>query len=83
VTIKDKSIDANLQADSCLETIADSMAGQKGLLNISLDTEQEKVAVDYDPREMSPDVAAAVAQSVAPALQQQWQTSVMRLSKQG
>jgi Cd2+/Zn2+-exporting ATPase len=74
-----------LQTDesSCVELIADSVAGQAGVLNVSADPEREAVAVDYDPAQLSQAQAAEMAQKVGPALQERWQTCLMRLDRQG
>ena len=81
--MKNEKVDIQVDENSCVEVIADSVTGQTGVLNVSLDPEQETVAVDYDPAQLSEAQATQMAQQVGPALQQQWQTCLMRLNKQG
>ena len=81
--MNNEKVDLQVDENSCVEVIADSVTGQTGVLNVSLDPEQETVAVDYDPAQLSEAQATQMAQQVGPALQQQWQTCLMRLDKQG
>ncbi|MCA9958287.1 MAG: heavy-metal-associated domain-containing protein, partial [Anaerolineales bacterium] len=71
------------EEESCAEVINDAVSGEAGIVNVSVDTQQQMVTFDYNPAKISDVDVAAVAQRLAPTLHQRWHTCTMRLEKHG
>ena len=68
---------------SCLELLDQAVAGQKGIVNVAVDTADETITFAYDPQRVEEDDILRMAHNVAPALQQRWETCTLRLEKRG
>lgn len=69
--------------ESCADAINEIVAEKEGIVNVSVDTAQERVTFDYNPNQISDGDVAQVAQKLAPTLQARWNTCTMRLEKYG
>ncbi len=74
---------STLQEDTCLELVNEAVAGEPGIVNVSLDTRQERLSFAYDPAVVSERDISRVAHQLAPELQQRWQTCTLRLQRRG
>lgn len=78
MTIKDQ-----LDDQSCLELIDETVAQEDGLVNVAVDTEEATVTFEYDPSRFSDEDFVRVAHEFGPELQERWQTCTMRLDNKG
>ncbi len=68
---------------SCLELLDQAVAGQKGIVNVAIDTAGETITFAYNPQRVQEDDILRVAHDVAPALQERWERCTLRLEKRG
>ncbi|WP_374688848.1 heavy metal translocating P-type ATPase [Promineifilum sp.] len=68
---------------TCLQLLDQAVAGQKGIIDVAVDTAGETMTFAYDPRRVDEDDILRVAHEVAPTLQARWETCTMRLEKRG
>ncbi|MFQ5401373.1 MAG: heavy metal translocating P-type ATPase [Anaerolineae bacterium] len=68
---------------SCLEVINETIAGEDGIVHVSVDTGRELVTFEYESERISEEDIARVAQAISPVLHQRWDTCTMRLGKHG
>lgn len=71
------------EEDSCLDVIQEAVADQPGIVQVQVDTRREEFSLAYDPQQVSAANVNEVMHQVGPALQQRWDSCVMRLGKQG
>ncbi|MCA9971644.1 MAG: cadmium-translocating P-type ATPase [Anaerolineales bacterium] len=69
--------------DSCIDVITEAVEDSSGIVSVHLDTQKQQVTFDYDPRRISDAGVEAIAASMAPTVQQRWETCTMRLGKRG
>ncbi len=82
-TSKERNLESLPEEESCLDVIQEVVADQPGIVQIQVDTQQEKFAFAYDPQQVSATDIKEVMHQVGPVLRQRWDTCVMRLGKQG
>ena len=68
---------------SCVEVINKAAADKAGIVGVSVDTEKQIVALDYNPSQISEDGLNQLVQQVSPVLQERWRTCTMRLGRHG
>ena len=83
MTTLDTIQDPTAEEPSCLELLDEAVAAQRGILDVAVDTAEEKVTFTYDPKRVAEDDILRVAHDVAPVLQNRWETCTMRLEKRG
>lgn len=69
--------------DNCLDVLRETLAQETGVLHVLVDTNQQTVAVDYDPRRVSPQRMTELTDTVEQVLQSRWSTCTMQLSRMG
>ena len=69
--------------DSCMEVINQAVSGAAGIVAVNLNTSQEQVVFDFDPKLIDETEIAQVAGSLAPTLHRRWSTCTVRLGRQG
>ncbi|GMQ79123.1 MAG: hypothetical protein BMS9Abin02_1681 [Anaerolineae bacterium] len=69
--------------DSCMDVINDAISKQSGIINVALDTADEKITFDYDPLVMDGSQIFQLAQDLGPILHDRWSTCTMRLDRKG
>ena len=78
---RDQQVDE--RDESCLELINEAVAEEKGIVTVNLDTQNQIIAIDYNPAEIGAAEVERVAQKVAPTLEERWQTCTLRLGRRG
>src|SRR5687768_6839134 len=71
------------QDPGCANVLNKAIAAQPGIISVGLDPEQEIVAFDYNPAVISGPEVARMAQTIAPAVQEQFSRCSLRLGRQG
>ncbi|MCA9937483.1 MAG: cadmium-translocating P-type ATPase [Anaerolineales bacterium] len=82
-TVNGRLQDTHEEEESCLDLIQDAVADQPGIVQVQVDTRQEKFSLAYDPQQVSESDINQVMHDVGPILRQRWDSCVMRLGKQG
>ena len=69
--------------ETCLEVMSEAVRSEPGLAQVKLDTQQEVVSFEYDPRIISAPEFERIAERITPTLQQRFKTCTLRLGRQG
>jgi Cd2+/Zn2+-exporting ATPase len=67
----------------CVDTVNQAVAPMPGIVGVRLDSQQESVAIHYDPAKVSEPDIVRLAQSAAPVFQRQFQKCTLQLERQG
>lgn len=81
MSLKDETVSKS--DESCLDTINDVVAQEPGIIEVSMDMENDVVSFRYEADQISAETMQQVAQKVAPVLQERWQTCTLRLGQLG
>lgn len=74
---------AEEKGDDCLTVVNKLVVSRPGIVQVAMDTAQERLSVDYDPQLISEPAVQDLSQQVASVLQNRWATCSWRLEKQG
>ncbi|MCP4357707.1 MAG: cadmium-translocating P-type ATPase [Chloroflexi bacterium] len=69
--------------ENCAEVVSHLLTDEQGIVQVNLDPQKNKLAIDYDPDQIDAGRVAALSQEMSPLLQQRWQKCTFRLGRQG
>lgn len=76
--------DTAIQPDeNCAEVVNHILADEPGIVHIGLNPEKKELAIEYDPGQIAADRISQLSQTMAPFLEERWQTCTLRLGRQG
>ena len=69
-----ENLNSAKEEDSCLEVINAVTADAPGVVGLDVDFDRQQMSVEYDAAQVSNNVAAQIAQQLAPEFQQRVET---------
>jgi Cd2+/Zn2+-exporting ATPase len=69
--------------ESCLEVINGVVAAEPGIVEVKVDTQQQNVAFDYDPKQIAEARIEEIVDRIAPTIREHLETCTMRLAPRG
>ena len=70
-------------SDTCAEAVDRTVADADGVLQVTVDTEQGRLTLDYDPARLSERKAEALARRMVAAVDAPWSACTLHLAEQG
>lgn len=71
------------EENNCLDLLKSAAAQKQGILQVSMDTAAEEVALAYDSQRISEEEITELIRSFSPQIQKRWQTCTLRLEARG
>ena len=71
------------QDDNCIDALHDAIEGKDGIVSVDVHADGRQIIIDYDPEKIGEEELTAVAKTIAPVIEGNWETCTMRLGKHG
>ena len=71
------------QNPTCLDAVDEAVTGTPGIIGVQIDPQQQRVAIQYDPKRVSEAMVDTIGQALEPTLQENFKNCTFRLSGRG
>ena len=71
------------QDENCIDALHEAIEGKDGIVSVNVQADGQQIIIDYDPEKIGEQEITAVAETIAPVVENGWETCTMRLGKHG